>query len=223
MNLWSFPSNILPLEHGAFPPTFKTSDNVDSNMELSLQHMTNRELSLQNFNSWKLSSPWQPGFQPPGAPKRFDELAFKHREYTILNKTWRRKKGEIDGAHNWNEIIYNLRNKFTYLVEDIPKLWPLLVLPPAVLNWLIRLLHSSQSILLYALLSSIGKPLCMFILEVKLEAVRIKYASRNTKYSKTFDEYFRQRPCRSFVLSTISSPSTAYFRTLLFLPVNPRK
>ena len=194
MNLWSFPSNILPLEHGAFPPTFKTSDNVDSNMELSLQHMTNRELSLQHLILERKSTPGKPGFQPPGAPKRFDGLAYwKHREYTIRNKTWRRKKGEIDGAHNWNEIIYNLRNKFTYLVEDIPKLWPLLVLPPAVLNWLIRLLHSSQSILLYALLSSIGKPLCLFILEVKLEAVRIKYASRNTKYSKTFDEYFRQR------------------------------
>ena len=100
------------------------------------------------------------------------------------------------------------------------------MLPPTVLNWLIRLLHSSQSILLYALLSSIGKPLCLFILEVKLEAVRIKYASRNTKYSKTFDEYFSSAfhlLRRSFVLSTISSPSTAYFRTLLFLPVNPIK
>ena len=199
MNLWSFPSNILPLEHGAFPPTFKTSDNVDSNMELSLQHMTNRELSLQHFFLHERKS-------SRNAPKRFDGLAYwKHREYTIRNKTWRRKKGEIDGAHNWNEIIYNLRNKFTYLVEDIPKLWPLLVLPPAVLNWLIRLLHSSQSILLYALLSSIGKPLCLFILEVKLEAVRIKYASRNTKYSKTFDEYFSSAfhlLHRSFVLST---------------------
>ena len=155
-------------------------------MELSLQHMTNRELSLQHFFLPERKS-------SRNAPKRFDGLAYwKHREYTIRNKTWTRKKGEIDEAHNWNEIIYNLRKKFTYLVEDIPKLWPLLVLPPAVLNWLIRLLHSSQSILLYALLSSIGKPLCLFILEVKLEAVRIKYASRNTKYSKTFDEYFRQ-------------------------------
>ena len=135
MNLWSFPSNILTLAHGAFPPNLWNSDNVDSNMELSLQHMTSW-LSLQHgafpsafsFLNVKLSlSPWKPDlWQPPDAEELRNPLT--RRQIFLRKKTWRRKKGESDGAHKRKARIYNLRNKFTHLVEDIPKLWLLLVL-----------------------------------------------------------------------------------------------
>jgi len=46
------------LEQGAIPPTYKNSDKLDSNMELSLQHiicwlsLQHGAFFLQHFNSW---------------------------------------------------------------------------------------------------------------------------------------------------------------------------
>jgi len=88
MNLWSFPSNILPLEYGAFPPTFKKSDNVDSNLELSLQHMTNRELSQHFFHHERKSS--------RNAPKRFDGWRTENTENTQYEiKHEEERKGKL--------------------------------------------------------------------------------------------------------------------------------
>ena len=88
-------------------------------------------------------------------------------------------------------------------------------------------LHSSQASTLsnsffFTRFCHISVTLCLFILKIKFSKARINYASRNYKTSAEYSSALS--PLRSSIACTqIPSPSTACFRTLLFLPVNPTK
>ena len=132
---------------------------------------------------------------------------------------------EIDGTYNRNARIQIWKTSSLIFFEDIPKLWPL----PVLFFSCMKLVDRPFSIAprhhpspIHSSLLALSVTLCLFILKIKFSEARINYASRNYKTSAEYSSALS--PLRSSIACTqIPSPSTACFRTLLFLPVNPTK